>query len=72
MKLTRIGRTNWSPLPMFLLFAAMIAAVLVASPEHRNLGPGIALLALMICGILEGIINRNTDTFSFYRRPIRK
>ena len=57
MKLTRIGKSKWSPLPFFLMFSVMIAAVLVASPEHPNLGPGIALAAVVFGGLLEGRLN---------------
>lgn len=64
MKLTRISKEKWAPLPMFLLFAAMIAAVLVASPERPNLGVGIALLALVICGLLEGKLNGHVPWIS--------
>lgn len=62
MKLTRF-KGGWSPLPMSVLVGFGIIAVLVSSPEHPNLGPGILLITIIITGLLEGIINSKVKFF---------
>lgn len=55
MRLVRFN--GWAPLPFLFLFLSMLFAAWIASPEHPNLGPGIALGALVITGLWEGFVN---------------
>ena len=48
---------GWSPIPFLFYFLGVLFAAWISSPEHPNLGPGIALSAIVITGLWEGYVN---------------